>query len=96
MCITHNSFTMWGYGYGPMMGYDVGYGIFHLIWSVFWIIVLIIGAVWLIRALRGGKRPNMMQYWRENNSAMETLRERYAKGEIDTAEYEERKKTLSS
>lgn len=88
---------MGNYGYGPMMGYG-GYGVFHLLWSAFWVVVLILAVVWLMRAMRRhGKDGN--DIWRcrnERQSALDILRERYAKGEIDTTEYEERKKTLST
>lgn len=88
---------MMGYGYGyPMMGYG-GFGIFHAVASVFWIVVLIVLVTMAVRFLRG--KP----LWRGRNfgdlvgnSALDILRERYAKGEIDKAEFEEKKKDLSA
>lgn len=71
---------MWGNGYGMGGG---------LVMLVFWglIIVLIVFAVkWLMDNSRGsGGRER---------DAMETLRERFAAGEIDEEEFERRRKTL--
>ncbi|VVB95818.1 Uncharacterised protein [uncultured archaeon] len=69
-----------GYGSGMM-----GYGI---LWLLFWILV-IIGLVLLIRYLwqGGGAR-------REEESALEILKKKYARGEISKEEFEEKKKDL--
>lgn len=70
---------MMDYGYG-MMG---GWGILGLI---FWIIVLI-GLVLLIKYLwEGGAK--------REESALEILKKRYARGEISKEEFEEKKKDL--
>ena len=71
-----------GYGYGMMSG---GYWILGLI---FWILV-IIGLVLLIKYLweGGGAR-------REQESALEILKKKYARGEISKEEFEEKKKDL--
>ncbi len=71
-----------GYGYGMMSG---GYWILGLI---FWILV-IIGLVLLIKYLweGGGTR-------REQESSLELLKKRYARGEISKEEFEEKKKDL--
>jgi putative membrane protein len=70
-----------GYGYGMMVG---GYWI---LWLLFWIIVLI-GIVLLIKYLWKG---NAM---RGGDSALEILKKRYASGEINKEEFEEKKKDL--
>lgn len=77
--------------YGHMWGWDGAwgggwgwYGLMHLAW---WLL-LIGGAVVLVRALAGS--------WRDRDSALQILRERYARGEIDRAEYEERRKLLKA
>ncbi len=70
---------MMDYGYG-MMG---GWGILGLI---FWIIVLI-GLVLLIKYLwEGGAK--------REESALDLLKKRYARGEISKEEFEEKKKDL--
>ena len=64
----------------------------HIITIVFWI-AIIVGIVFLIRWLilstrNGTKGPN------REDSAIEILRKRYAQGEIDKEEFEEKKKDL--
>jgi putative membrane protein len=71
--------------YGMMNGYGMGYGILGLI---FWILV-IIGLVLLIRYLLESGRAK-----REQESALEILKKRYARGEISKEEFEEKKKDL--
>ena len=82
----------WGHGPG-MMGWGYGMGwIGMIIMAVFWIAV-IVGIVFLIRWLvlstraEGHKAPS-------ENSALEILRKRYARGEINKEEFEEKKKDL--
>lgn len=68
------------YGYGMMSG---GYWIIGLI---FWLLVLI-GLVLLIKYLwEGGAK--------KEESALELLKKRYARGEISKEEFEEKKKDL--
>lgn len=74
--------VMDGYGYGMMSG---GYWIFALI---FWILV-IIGLVLLIKYLWGGGGAK-----RGEESALEILKKKYARGEINKEEFEEKKKDL--
>ncbi len=88
------------YGYGsPMMdyGYGLGYGYewVRIIFSIFWIVILIAIIVTAIRFLRGKSRWHM-RGMHLGDSAMDILRERYAKGEISQAEFEEKKKHLSA
>ncbi|MBA4613118.1 SHOCT domain-containing protein [Stappia taiwanensis] len=72
---------MWGDGPG-IGGWRMG------LMMLFWILLIgvaILGGIWLAR--RGiGERTR--------SDAQEILRERLARGEIDVAEYEERRKTL--
>ncbi|VVB84909.1 Uncharacterised protein [uncultured archaeon] len=53
-----------------------------IIWLLFWIL-LIIGLVLLIKYLWGGQE-----------SALEVLKKRYARGEISKEEFEEKKKGI--
>ncbi len=63
----------------------IGGGFMWLIW-----IVLIVAVVWGISAATGGGG----QLQRRDKSALEILEERYARGEIDNKEFEERKREL--
>lgn len=77
----------WGDGYGHMMG-GWGYGLFGpLMMLVFWgaIIALIVLAV---RWFSGNQTPAA------RSDAMETLRQRFAAGEIDEEEFNRRKRVL--
>ena len=78
-----------GYYSWPMMGsgWGLGFGIFGLI---IWILI-IIGIIYLIRAL---VKDNYQQTPPPKDSAMEILKERYAKGEINKQEFEEKMKDL--
>ncbi len=73
-----------------MFSYDGSYGwlgmLFMIFWWIFLIIILALCVKWLV-IVAGSRR-------REEKSALEILKERYAKGEIDKKEFEERSKTI--
>ncbi len=83
-----------GGGMGPgMMGMGFGMGWFGMIiMAAFWIAV-IVGVVLLIRWLVISTRTEGHRTL-TGNSALEILKARYAKGEIDKKEFEEKKKDL--
>lgn len=58
----------------------------HAFWWIFWLIVIAFVAWALARGSDGRAR--------ERETPLETLRRRYARGEIGTQEYEERKAIL--
>jgi len=72
-----------------MMNFGQGYGTFGWLPMLLWWVVIIIAAVALVKWLmhqQGGTA---------GKSALDILKERYAKGEIDKQEFEEKKKDLS-
>ena len=82
----------WHMGPGMMGGWGMGWfgGIFMMI---FWVLVLV-GLVFLIKWLI--QTTNRVKSDAGNsNRALEILKERYARGEIDTAEFETMKLELS-
>ncbi|HEY4495863.1 MAG TPA: SHOCT domain-containing protein [Candidatus Paceibacterota bacterium] len=75
-----------GWGAGSMMGWFGGGFMMLLFWAA-----VIIFVVWLVREVSGrnNEKPN-------SNSALEILKERYAKGEINKEEFEAKKKDIIS
>jgi putative membrane protein len=93
-----NGLAQWrGYGehMGPgMMGWGYGMGwVGMILMAAFWIAV-IVGIVFLIRWLvistaAGGRTAKI------EDSALEILKRRYARGEVNKEEFEEKKKDLA-
>jgi putative membrane protein len=63
---------------------------FGPIMMIVFIVVTVLLVVWALRAFGPGWRPGSAE-----NTPLDTLKHRYARGEIDRAEYEERKQVLS-
>ena len=88
---------MWGYGpdYGMMGGWG-GYGWMGPFGMIIWLVVLVLIvllAAWLIRA---ALHPNLHGTRTEPRSrGLETLEERYARGEINREEYLQKRQDLS-
>jgi len=84
-----------GWHMGPgMMGGGWGMGWFGMvIMLVFWVLV-IVGLVYLIKWLARSSRGEA-QVPRAGSNALEILKERYARGEIEKAEFEEKKRDLA-
>ena len=71
---------------GPMMGWA---------WLVVWVLflaVIVVGVVYLVRALADRDAGSA----RSASSAVQILEERFARGEIDREEFEDRRRTLES
>ncbi|MHB1769875.1 MAG: SHOCT domain-containing protein [Minisyncoccota bacterium] len=91
---------MWGYdpsGYGSMMGWGgVGF-----LFMILWWFIIIAGAIALLRWFshscdgHGCRHPGRRMGYEHENSALDILKERYAKGEIDKDEFEAKKKDLT-
>lgn len=83
---------MMGHGYG--MGSGLGW-----IGMLLFIALAVVGIIYLLRELdrgRGGGGPSGTSSTRrlDDDAALRILRERYARGEIDREEFEERKRGL--
>src|SRR3989339_1313153 len=76
--------NMMNFGFGP-------FGRFGWIFMILWWVLIIAGIVALIKWLTSQSHGNH----RNKKSALEILQERYAKGEINKQEFEEKKKDLS-
>jgi putative membrane protein len=87
----------WGGGYGPGMmgGYGMGHGmgwfgfIFMIAFGVLVAVAIVLLIRWLILSTRPAGRGE-----REENTSLDILRERYARGEIGREEFEEKKRDL--
>jgi putative membrane protein len=82
------------YDYAGSGGYgmDAGFGLFGFVFHIIGLVLLVLFVVWLFRMF-GGKRGHRFHLW-QSHSALTILNERFAKGEIDQKEYEDRKKVL--
>ncbi|WP_428625173.1 SHOCT domain-containing protein [Sedimenticola sp.] len=72
-----------------MMGNGYGMGFGGIFMWLFWILV-IVGVVWLIKTIVGGDSYQD----KSGQSALEILKNRYARGEIDQQEFEQKRKDL--
>jgi putative membrane protein len=72
---------MWWYPYS-------GGGLWFLPMLVFWVL-LVVGVVFLLRWLGAHERS-------EGSRALDILKERYARGEVSKAEFEEKRRDLTT
>jgi len=78
---------MWG---ANMMGWSGGagmYGVGHLLWLVLLVVAILV----LVRWISGGVECNRRT---EEDRSRAILRERYARGDIDKAEFDTRERDL--
>jgi Predicted membrane protein len=81
-----------GYSHGIMNGYGGWMGLLPLALHLIFFLVIILFAVVLLR--RHSSKVRIFQ--KQNDPALRILRERYAQGEIDTEEYNQRKQDLTN
>ena len=75
--------------YGNIFGWGLGGGLMMIL---FWVAIIFF-IVWIVKEISGG---NSSDKTRHGKSAIDILNERYAKGEIDKKEFEEKKRDLSN
>lgn len=80
---SNNMMTSFGYGTWGWFGW-----IFMILWWVLVLAAIVALIKWLLNQFRGGVSSG--------GSALDTLKERYAKGEVSKTEFEEKKKDLLS
>lgn len=73
------------HGYGGM-GFGMGW------WWIIGLIFLVVFIWFLVRTTSRNQASNQIN----NKSALDILKERYARGEIDKDEFEEKKRNLNS
>lgn len=75
--------------YGGSPFWEFG-GLFMIVFWAFIIFGIVMLVKWAVRESNGGSSFNG-----SHNNALEILKERYAKGEIDKNEFEDKKKDLA-
>lgn len=83
-----------------MTGYECGgigmMGPFAWIWGILILVLIVLAIMWLWRSLDLGRGVGATSNAKVTDRALETARERYAKGEIDSQEFERVRRDLSS
>ena len=80
------------YGAFEGWGWHGGLGMIH---GVVWLVLVVLGIVVLVRLLGRSQANPPTQSGAAPETALEVLKKRYARGEIDKAEFEEKKRDLS-
>ena len=83
---------MFGFGNSPM---GFGFGFLGLVFMIFWWVLILAGIIALVKWLSNQFSSKGGSTDASGKSALDILKERYARGEIDTKEFEEKKKNLS-
>jgi putative membrane protein len=86
--VGRSGIMMWGY---PYMGSAMAWMAF---WSVIWLVVLGV-VIWALVRWASGRTPSASGP-SSGPSALEVLRQRYARGEIDSATFEQMRERLEA
>jgi putative membrane protein len=78
---------MWGPGYGG------SWGIGMMLVSFLFLALIVVGVLFVVRSFSDGGRTAPRT---QGTRALDILDERFARGEIDQKEYEERRRILTS
>ncbi len=85
-----------GMGPGGMMGWGMGGGwLGFILMIVFWVAVIAGVAVFIRWLVRSGESSGRDGRTPSGDSALDILRKRYARGEIDGEEFQQRKRALT-
>jgi putative membrane protein len=76
-----------------MYGYYQGWGVHSFFGGLVWIVLSILVVLLVIRLMRSNTSHFHHEY-RDNSRALDILKERYAKGEINKEEFEVKKKDI--
>jgi putative membrane protein len=76
--------------YGPWDGGWWGFGM--MLFSLLFLALIVVGVVFVVRSFSGAGRTAPRS---QGNRALDILDERFARGEIDQQEYEERRRILT-
>lgn len=88
-----NALSGWN-GFDGMYNMMGGYGVFGWGFMIFFWILVILGIVYLMRLISEKNEPEKNEPVKLEKSAMDILKERYAKGEINKEEFDAKKKDL--
>lgn len=80
----------WGTGFGAHGGF-MGGGLFGMLWSVLLLVLAAYLIVRLFQAFSNTAGPR-----RDRNDSMEILREKFARGEISSEEYDRMREVLAN
>lgn len=86
---------MWG-DMGMGWGWGGGWGILGIVHMVLWWVLIILGIVVLFKWLTGGFTQPPQAEGGATNRALDILKERYARGEIDKDEFEQKKRDIET
>ncbi|MFC1863214.1 SHOCT domain-containing protein [Thermodesulfobacteriota bacterium] len=67
-----------------------------MLMNVFWILILIGLLFYLVKWLTRSSKTGQLREWLPDTNSMEILKERYARGEIERDEFEQKKQDLEN